>query len=72
MMHTPFCVVGYILLGCWIAVALLVAVNPQRFFRSLSFGRVLLPAKLVGTFRILGILNALGCVYLIVRYATGA
>jgi hypothetical protein len=72
MMHAPFGVIGYILLGCWIAVAVLVAVNPQRFFGSLSFGRVSPPAKLVGIFRALGILNALGSVYLIVRYATRA
>jgi hypothetical protein len=71
MMHAPFGGVGYILLGCWIVVALLEAVNPRRFFKFLSFGRVLLPAKLVGAFRVLGVLKALGSVYLIVRYATG-
>jgi hypothetical protein len=55
MMHAPFGIVGYILLGCWIAVALLVTVNPPGFFGFLSFGRVSLPTKLVSTFRVLGV-----------------
>ena len=59
MMHA-YGAVGHILLGCWIVVGLLVAINPQRFFSFLSLGRVLLPAKLVGAFRILGVLNAVG------------
>jgi hypothetical protein len=67
MMHAPFGVVGYILLGCWIVVGLLLALNPQRFFAVLSLGRVLLPEKLVGAFRVLGVLNAVGSMYLIVR-----
>jgi hypothetical protein len=71
-MHAPFGIVGYILLGGWMAVALFVTVNPQRVFGFLSFGRVSLPAKLVSTFRVLGVLNAVGSAYLIVRYATGA
>jgi hypothetical protein len=66
-MHTPFGTVGYILLGCWILVGVLLAINPQRFFSVLSLGRVLLLAKLAGAFRILGVLNAVGSVYLMVR-----
>jgi hypothetical protein len=67
MMQAPFGNVGYILLGCWILVGLLLAINPQRFFSVLSLGRVLLPGKLVSTFRVLGVLNAVGSVYLMVR-----
>jgi hypothetical protein len=67
MTHTQFGIAGYVLLGCWIVVGLLLAVNPQRFFSVLSIGRVLLPAKFVGAFRILGVLNAVGSVYLMVR-----
>ncbi len=72
MMHTPFGTIGIILLSCWAAVALVVTVDPQRFFALLSFGRVSLPERLVSAFRALGVLNAIGSVYLIVRYATGA
>ncbi len=67
MVHAQFGIVGYILLGCWIVVGLLLAINPQRFFSVLSIGRVLVPAKLVGTFRVLGVLNAVGSVYLMLR-----
>ena len=67
MMHSPFGIVGYILLGCWIVVGLLLAINPQRFFSVLSLGRILLPEKLAGTFRVLGVLNTVGSVYLMVR-----
>ena len=69
MTITQFGAVGYFLCGCWIVVSLLLAINPQRFFSALSFGRrrVLLPGKLVSAFRILGVLNAVGCVYLMVR-----
>ncbi len=66
-MHTQFGAVGYILLVCWIVVGALLAIDPQRFFSALSLGRVFLPARLVGAFRILGVLNAMGSVYLIVR-----
>lgn len=67
MMHARFGSVGYILLGWWIVVGLLLAINPQRFFSVLSLGRLLLPEKLVGAFRVLGVLNTVGSVYLIVR-----
>jgi hypothetical protein len=67
MMQAQFGVVGYVLLGCWIVVGLLLAINPQRFFSVLSIGKVLLPAKLVSAFRVLGVLNAVGSVYLMVR-----
>jgi len=70
-MHSPFGVVGYILLGCWIVVAVLVILSPQRFFGALSLGRISLPVRLVSFFRVLGALNAVGSVYLIIRYATG-
>jgi hypothetical protein len=32
MTHTQFGTVGYVLLGCWIVVGLLLAINPQRAF----------------------------------------
>ncbi len=67
MIYTTFGSAGYILLGCWIVAGLLVAINPQRFFSILSLGRLVLPAKLVGTFRVLGVLNAVGSAYLMVR-----
>jgi hypothetical protein len=67
MTHTQFGTVGYVLPGCWIVVGLLLAINPRRFFSVLSIGRVLLPAKFVGAFRVLGVLNAVGSAYLIVR-----
>jgi hypothetical protein len=67
MFHTTFGTAGHILLGCWIVVGLLVAINPQRFFSVLSLGRVLLPAKLLGAFRVLGVLNAVYSLYLVVR-----
>ncbi len=72
MMRAPFGVAGYVLLVCWIVVAVLLIASPQRFFGALSFGRVMLPLRLVAFFRILGALNAAGSVYFIVRYATGA
>jgi uncharacterized membrane protein len=72
MTDAPFGVAGYVLLGCWIVAAVLVIIDPKRFFRALSFGRVSLPSRFVGIFRVLGLLNVVGSVYLIVRYATGA
>lgn len=66
-MRMQFGTVGCVLLSFWIIVGLLLAINPQRFFSVLSLGRVLLPAKLVGAFRVLGVLNAAGSVYLMVR-----
>jgi hypothetical protein len=71
-MHAPFGTVGFILLGTWVVLALLVTTDPRRFFALLSFGRVSLPERLVGTFRVLGVLNAVCSVYLILRYASGA
>lgn len=71
MMNAQFGIVGYLLFGWWILAALLLTVNPRRFFGFLSFGRVSLPAKLVGIFRVLGVLNAVGSLYLIVHYSTG-
>jgi hypothetical protein len=66
----PFGVVGYLLLGCWVLLALLAAVEPRRFFGLLSVGRVSLPERLVSTFRVLAALNAVASVYLIIRFAT--
>jgi len=71
MMRAPFGLTGYAVLGCWIIIAVLEIANPQRFFRVLSLGRVTLPVRLVLLFRALGVLNAVGSVYLIVRYTMG-
>jgi hypothetical protein len=67
MIQGQVVVVGYVLLVCWAVVGLLLAMSPQRFFSVLSVGRVLLPARFVSAFRVLGVLNAMGCVYLMVR-----
>jgi hypothetical protein len=71
-MHPPFGTPGFVLLGCWVVLAVLVARDPGWFFSTLSFGRVSLPVKLVSVFRVLGILNAIGSVYLIAHYAFSA
>lgn len=67
MVHMQFGAFGNVLLCCWVLVGSLVAINPLRFFSVLSLGRVLLPAKLVNTFRVLGVLNAVGSMYLMFR-----
>jgi hypothetical protein len=67
MIQGQFGVIGYVLLLCWAVVGLLLAMSPQRFISVLSIGRVLLPTRFVSAFRVLGVLNAVGCVYLMVR-----
>jgi len=69
MGREPFGMVGFMLAGLWLVVSLLVTANPQRFFLVLGLGRVALPSKLVGPFRVLGIGNAVGLIYLIIHFA---
>jgi hypothetical protein len=68
-----FDVLRYVVFGCAILIGISLAVNPQRFFWLLSYGRkqTPVPAKLVLPFRVLGVFNALGSIYLIIRWATG-
>ena len=58
---------GLVLLSGWILLAIFVTVDPKRVFSMLSLGRVFLPNRLVGVFRVLGVVNAIGSVYLITR-----
>ena len=72
MATARFGAMGLVLSGLWVAVALLVTADPGRFFWMLSFGRVALPTSLIRPFRVLGILNAIGSLYLLAHLAFGS
>jgi hypothetical protein len=67
----PFGTLGYVAYACMVVVALVLIINPHRLFWLLSAGRISLPARLHGFFRVLGVVNLIGSIYQIVRYATG-
>jgi len=67
MSDESFQVVRLILYLLGSLLAVLVAWNPRAFFRYLSFGRVSMTDRLVGPFRILGVFNLFGCVYMVIR-----